>query len=279
MQQVPIKFTINDFLNYKHTQRKITMITVYDFHMAQIIAETAVDVLLVGDSLGMVVQGNNNTLSVTLDEMAYHAKAVRRGAPHKFIIVDMPYLSYHLDPITTIKNAGYLIQTTQADAVKLEINHPNLLAHIQALVSAQIPVIAHVGMTPQSVNLFGGFKTQGKTIDQAQHILDLAIASQEHGASAVVLECIPRQLAAEITAQLTISSIGIGAGEACDGQVLVLNDLLGFTPQPPHFAKQYLAGRDLICQAVNQFSSEVTSQEFPIFSLAKDKFYANNQFN
>ena len=152
------KFNITDFVNYKASGRKITMVTAYDYHSAQILAESQIDTILVGDSLGMVIQGKQNTLSVTLEDILYHTQAVRRGAPNTFIIADMPYLSYHLDVNTSIQNAGLLISQGGADAVKLEINHPSAIEHIQGLVAAQIPVIAHVGLTPQSVNVFGGFK-------------------------------------------------------------------------------------------------------------------------
>lgn len=263
MLQAPAKFRINDFNLYKQSGRKIVMITAYDFHSAQILSEAAVDIILVGDSLGMVVQGHANTLSVSLDDILYHTKAVRRGAPDSYIVSDMPYLSYHTDINTTINNAGRLISQGQADAVKLEINHPKTLEHIAALVAAQIPVIAHIGMTPQSFNLFGGFKLQGKSQTQAQHISSLAAAAEEHGATAIVIECVPSPLAQQITAQLTIATIGIGAGQACNGQVLVFHDLLGLNATAPKFVKQYLNGRELFTQAISSFIQEVQKAEFP----------------
>lgn len=257
------KFTIADFNTYKTHAKKITMITAYDFNHAQLIAESLIDTILVGDSLGMVIQGSNNTLSVTLDDILYHTKAVRRGAPDKFIVADMPYLSYYLDSKTTIQNAGALICAGGADAVKLEINNVNMLTQITALTNAQISVIAHIGMTPQSVNVFGGFKVQGKNTEQVQHIEKMAQLAQDAGASAIVIECVPSNLAQKITETLLIPTIGIGAGNGCDGQVLVLNDLLGMSKHTPKFAKQYLDGKSLIKNALNKFSHEVTSQTFP----------------
>ena len=256
-------FKISDFAKYKTSQRKITMVTAYDYHQAQILEQSPIDIILVGDSLGMVMQGKNNTLAVTLDEIIYHTQAVRRGAPSAFIVADMPYLTYHGDINTTIQNAGKLISHGQADAVKLEINHPQTVEHIAALCAAQIPVIAHIGMTPQSINVFGGFKLQGKTPSQIEHILQLARSSQEMGASAIVIECVPSPLAAQLTQELSIATIGIGAGNSCDGQVLVLNDLLGLTLQPPKFVKQYLKSRELINDALVEFSREVQNAEFP----------------
>ena len=257
------KFTIADFSIYKTQTKKITMITAYDFNHAQLIAESLIDTILVGDSLGMVVQGSNNTLNVSLNDILYHTKAVRCGAPDKFIVADMPYLSYHLDSKTTIQNAGTLICAGGADAVKLEINNVNMLSQISSLTDAQIPVIAHIGMTPQSVNVFGGFKVQGKNTEQVQHIEKMAQLAQDAGASAIVIECVPSSVAQKITETLLIPTIGIGAGNCCDGQVLVLNDLLGMSKHTPKFAKQYLDGKFLIKNALNEFSHEVTSQTFP----------------
>lgn len=257
------KFTIADFNIYKTQAKKITMITAYDFNHAQLIAESLIDTILVGDSLGMVVQGANNTLNVSLEDILYHTKAVRRGAPDKFIVADMPYLSYHLDSKTTIQNAGTLICAGGADAVKLEINNVTMLPQISSLTDAQIPVIAHIGMTPQSVNVFGGFKVQGKNETQVQHIEKMAQFAQDAGASAIVIECVPSSVAQKITETLSIPTIGIGAGNGCDGQVLVLNDLLGISKHTPKFAKQYLDGKSLIKNALNKFSYEVTSQAFP----------------
>lgn len=257
------KFNIGDFAESKSKNRKITMIASYDFHSAKLLSAAEIDIILVGDSLGMVVQGNQNTLSVTIDEMIYHTKAVRRGAPNTFIVADMPYLTYHMDINSTIQNAGLLISKAGADAVKLEINHENAINHISALHAAQIPVIAHVGMTPQSINMFGGFKLQGKTQTQVEHIQHLAIQAETNGAIACVVECIPSSLAKLLTENLKIATIGIGAGKDCDGQVLVLNDLLGLTIKPPKFAKSYLNGSELFNEAIISFIKEVQNSEFP----------------
>ena len=256
-------FTLNDFNNYKTAHKKITMVTAYDYFSAKLVEHAGIDTILVGDSVGMVFAGKENTLSVSIDEIIYHAKAVKRGAPNTFIVADMPYLSYHLDSKTTIQNAGALICAGGADAVKLEINNVNMLTQITALTNAQIPVIAHIGMTPQSVNVFGGFKVQGKNTEQVQHIEKMAQLAQDAGASAIVIECVPSNLAQKITETLLIPTIGIGAGNSCDGQVLVLNDLLGMSKHTPKFAKQYLDGKSLIKNALNKFSHEVTSQTFP----------------
>ena len=257
------KFTITDFNNYKQNQRKITMVTAYDFLSAQLLEAAGVDIILVGDSLGMVVKGDHNTLSVSIDDMLYHTKAVRRGAPDSFIVADMPYLSYHTDINTTIQNAGKLICQGMANAVKLEINHLSTLKHIEALIAAQIPVVGHLGMTPQSVNIFGGFKVQGKTDKQATHITMLAKELEEKAISAIVLECMPAKIAEEITHTITIPTIGIGAGINCDGQVLVFHDLLGITDYKPKFVKSYLNGRELIIDSLGKFITEVRNKDFP----------------
>lgn len=257
------QFTITDFMSYKQKEQKITMLTAYDFYTAQLAEEAGVDILLVGDSLGMVIQGESNTLSVTLDEIIYHSKAVRRGAPNSFIIGDLPYLTYHLDVYQTIKNAGRLIQESKVNAVKLELNHPNTMNHLENLISAQIPVIAHIGMTPQSFNIFGGFRVQGKNEVQIKHICNLAIEAQTKGACAVVVECVPPEVTMQICKSLDIPVIGIGAGAQCDGQVLVINDLLGITPANPKFAKTYVDGRAIIKKAIGEYVAEVKSNKFP----------------
>jgi len=256
-------FSINDFAKFKANQQKITMITAYDYTSAQILELSEIDIILVGDSLGMVIQGEQNTINVTLENILYHTKAVRRGAPNSFIVADMPYLSYHFSTSETIKNAAQLICQGGANAVKLEVNHVVAIEHIKALIAAQIPVIGHIGMTPQSVNVFGGFKTQGKTEAQAKHILELAYEVQSAGASAIVLECIPVDLAAEITGKLDIPTIGIGAGNICDGQVLVFHDLLGLTSAPPKFVKKYCDAQQLMMQSVKQFATDVQNGKFP----------------
>ena len=257
-------FTLNDFYTYKKNQQKITMVTAYDYFSARLVADAGIDTILVGDSLGMVFAGNENTLSVSVDDMIYHAKAVKKGAPESFIIVDMPYLSYHVTPFETIKNAGRIIKETNAHAVKVEINNLATLPHVEALLNSQIPVIGHLGLTPQSVNMFGGFKVQGKTPDQADKIIDLANKLTELGVSAIVLECMPENLAQKITTQIDIPTIGIGSGNVCDGQVLVFYDMLGFEPgKTPKFVKQFAQAYDYLTAALKDYAHEVNNATFP----------------
>lgn len=257
------KFSINDFAKYKLNQQKITMVTAYDYISAQILELSGIDTILVGDSLGMVIQGEANTINVTLENIVYHTKAVRKGAPNSFIIADMPYLSYHFSTNETIKNAAQLICHGGANAVKLEINHLAAIEHIEALIAAQIPVIGHIGMTPQSINMFGGFKLQGKTEIEAEHITEMAIKVEAAGVSAIVLECIPEDLAAKITAMISIPTIGIGAGNNCDGQVLVFHDLLGLNPNPPKFARKYCNTQQLMLDSLSEFANDVKNGRFP----------------
>jgi 3-methyl-2-oxobutanoate hydroxymethyltransferase len=258
-------FKLNDFQVYKQTHKKITMVTAYDYFSAKIVAESGIDTILVGDSLGMVFAGNNDTLSVTIDNMIYHANAVKKGAPDSFIIVDMPFLSYHTKETKTIKNAGKIIKATNCNAVKVEINSIATLSHVKALIDAQIPVIGHLGLTPQSVNIFGGFKIQGKTNMEANKIIDLAAKLNEIGVSAIVLECIPDELAKAITTQINIPTIGIGAGNACDGQVLVFYDLLGFEPDKKlKFVKEYANAYQYLTTALKNYKNEVNQAKFPL---------------
>lgn len=256
-------FSIKDFSNFKSEQKKITMVTAYDYTSAQILESASINTILVGDSLGMVIQGKQNTIEVTIDDILYHTKSVRAGAPNSFIIADMPYLSYHFSPNDTIKNAAKLICNGTANAVKLEVNHTSTIEHIKSLISAQIPVIGHIGMTPQSVNIFGGFKVQGRTNNEALHILELAKKIEESGASAIVLECIPIDLAQQITKELTIPTIGIGAGNYCDGQVLVFHDLIGLTDSPPKFVKSYCNAKEILTESITTFANDVTNGKFP----------------
>ncbi len=251
-------FKLNDFQTYKQNDKKISMVTAYDYFSAKIVAESEIDTILVGDSLGMVFAGNKNTISVTVDDMIYHAKAVKNGAPNSFIIVDMPFLSYHSTLAKTIKNAGKIIKSTYCNAVKVEINSEQTISHVKALIDAQIPVIGHIGLTPQSVNIFGGFKTQGKTTDEANKIIDFAHKLVEAGVSAIVLECIPEQLAKTITNQINVPTIGIGAGMYCDGQVLVFHDLLGFDPNKKYqFVTQYANAYGYLTDALKNYKLDV----------------------
>ncbi len=258
-------FKLNDFQTYKQNNKKISMVTAYDYFSAKIVTEAAIDIILVGDSLGMVFAGNENTISVTIDDMIYHAKAVKNGAPNSFIIVDMPFLSYHSTKAKTIKNAGKIIKATNCNAVKVEINSITTLAHVKALIDAQIPVIAHIGLTPQSVNVFGGFKIQGKTISEANKIIDFANKLNEIGVTAIVLECIPHELAEKITSEIKIPTIGIGAGNGCDGQVLVFYDLLGFNPNnKPKFVTQYANAYEYLTNALKSYKQDVTTPKIQL---------------
>lgn len=262
-------FTLNDFSKFRQAKQKITMVTAYDYFSAKIVEAANTDVILVGDSLGMVFAGNDNTLGVTIDDMIYHTKAVKKGAPNSFILVDMPYLSYHITPEDTVRNAGRIIQETSANAVKVEVNSQATIMHVKALIAAQIPVIAHIGMTPQSINMFGGFKLQGKTSEVADKIVLFARQLTEIGVSAIVLECMPSDLAKIITDTVNVATIGIGSGHMCDGQVLVFYDLLGFNPNLKiKFVKQYANAHELLVGGVKAFSEEVKNSTFPDSSYA-----------
>ncbi len=256
------QFTINDFREAKG-QRKITMLTAYDYSMAKILDNAGVDCLLVGDSLGMVFQGHDSTLKVTMDDMVYHTKAVSRGVNRAFVVGDMPFLSYHISVEEAVGNAGRLVQEGGAKAIKLE-GGKDVIPQIKGILRAQIPVMGHIGLTPQSVNRFGGFKVQGKEAAAAQAIIDDALALEEAGVFAIVLEAVPAKLATLITQKLTIPTIGIGASAECDGQVLVVNDMLGmYSDFTPKFVKQFANLKDLIEQGVSNYISEVNAQAFP----------------
>jgi 3-methyl-2-oxobutanoate hydroxymethyltransferase len=241
----------------------LVMVTAYDATFARMLDEAGADILLVGDSLGMVVQGNDDTLSVTVDDIVYHCRAVSRGARRPHIVGDMPFLSYQVTPEEAVRNAGQIIARGGAQAVKLEGGR-TVAPTIERIVAAGIPVMAHVGLTPQSVHAMGGFKVQGKAEDEAQRILDDARAVAEAGAYALVLEGIPGPLAARITQAVPIPTIGIGAGVDCDGQVLVCYDLLGLTPNlKPKFVKGYDSLFERGVAAARAFCDEVRAREFP----------------
>ena len=248
--------------SHPNTQ-KITCLTAYDYPTARLLDEAGVDVILVGDSLGMVVLGQENTLQVTIDEMLHHARAVRRGTHRALMVVDMPYGSYHTDSAESLRNAVRFVKEAGAEAVKVE-GGERRLELIARLTEAEIPVMGHVGLTPQSVNALGGYRVQGKTADAAEQLLRDAHAVQSSGAFAVVLEAVPRELAAQITRELRIPTIGIGAGPDCDGQILVVHDLLGLTfNQTPKFARQYANVGETISNAVREYCSDVSSGGFP----------------
>lgn len=257
------KFTVSSFLQAKARKEKITMLTAYDYSMAKIVNDAGIDAILVGDSLGMVVQGYESTLEVTMDDMVYHCRAVSRGAENALIVGDMPFLSYHISVEDAVRNAGRLIQEGKAHAVKLE-GGVDQVANVTAIVKAQIPVMGHIGLTPQSVNMFGGFKVQGKDTTQAQKVIDDALALEAAGVFAIVLEGIPEKLATLITEKISIPTIGIGAGRYCDGQVLVIHDLLGmYSGHSPKFSKRYAALNETIKDSVTAYITEVKTARFP----------------
>ncbi|MSQ01033.1 MAG: 3-methyl-2-oxobutanoate hydroxymethyltransferase [Myxococcales bacterium] len=257
------RLTAPELLKMKAAGEKIAMVTAYDFSMARLMDRSGADMVLVGDSLGMVIQGQSDTLRVTLDEMAYHGRCVARGLERAHLTIDMPFLSYQLSPTQALQNAGRLVQEGLAQAVKLEGGARTAPA-IRACVEAGIPVVGHVGLTPQSVHAFGGFKVQGRDAETAARIRDDALAVQDAGAFCIVLEMIPATLAAELTALLTIPTIGIGAGNDCDGQVLVCNDLLGLDERfKPRFVKRFADLAQAVAAAGSAYVAEVKAGTFP----------------
>ena len=245
------------------SQQRIAMLTAYDFPSAKISDAAGADVILVGDSLGMVVLGYPDTLSVTVDDMLHHLRAVVRGTAHALIVGDMPYLSYHVSLAESVRNAGRFIQSG-AHAVKVEGGKASRIKTISAILDAEIPVMGHIGLTPQSVNALGGFKLQGKNADDARRLIDEALALEHAGCFALVLECVPAELAAYITQRLTIPTIGIGAGVHCDGQVLVHHDILGLCEgHTPKFVRRYAtAGREMQT-ALEHYVADVRDGSFP----------------
>jgi len=256
------KITIPDVLQMKPAGRRITVLTSYDFPFTRLIDGGGIDIILVGDSAGVVFAGHDTTLPVTMDEMLYHVKAVRRADPRALVVADMPFMSCQTGIEDACRNCGRMIKEGGAEAVKIE-GGSNMAHIIRAVSSIDIPVMAHIGLTPQSVHRMGGYKVQGRK-EQAERIREDALAVQNAGAFAVVLEGIPAKLAAEISAELTIPTIGIGAGPACDGQVLVIHDILGLCEKySPKFVKRYADLAPLISGAVKQYVDEVRSGDFP----------------
>jgi 3-methyl-2-oxobutanoate hydroxymethyltransferase len=252
-----------DFLKMKENKEKIVMLTAYDFPSAKQAEQGGVDLILVGDSLGMVVLGYDSTVPVTIEDMIHHTKAVKRGAKNTFIIVDMPFLTYHLSIKDTLVNAGRLIQETGANAVKVE-GADDVIEKISALTRAGIPVCAHLGLTPQSVGVLGGYKVQGKDTQAALKLIDDAKKCEEAGAFAVVLECVPKQLADEVSKSVSIPIIGIGAGIDVDGQVLVYHDILGYgVERVPKFVKQYYSLNPFIFESIQSYVQDVKMNKFP----------------
>jgi 3-methyl-2-oxobutanoate hydroxymethyltransferase len=255
--------SVSTFLDMKAKGEKITMLTAYDYSMAKLLDDAGVDSLLVGDSLGMTMLGYDNTLSVTMEDMLHHVKAVVRAAKQAMVIADMPFLSYHTTPEAAVLNAGRFIQEAGAHAVKLE-GGLAVKDKIEAIIAAQIPVIGHLGLTPQSVNMMGGFKVQGKSEAQARKIIEEAKLLEALGCFAIVLECVPAKLAKLISESISIPTIGIGAGNGCDGQVLVIQDVLGmYDALSPKFVKTYANLKVAIQDATKAYCEEVKSGAFP----------------
>lgn len=255
--------TVTTLSEMKANGEKITMLTAYDYSTAKCLDKAGVDTLLVGDSLGMTMLGYENTLAVTLEDMIHHCKAVKRGVKRALVICDMPFLSYHISPEKTVENAGRIIKETGAHAVKIE-GGVEVKAHIEALIRAQIPVVGHLGLTPQSVNALGGFKVQGKSEAQAKKLVDDALLLEALGCCAIVLECIPAALATLVSERLSVPTIGIGAGAGCDGQVLVIHDMLGlYSDFVPKFVKRYADLEAVIDAAVGAYCNDVKNGAFP----------------
>jgi len=241
----------------------LSMITAYDFTMARLLDEGGADILLVGDSLGMVVQGHPTTLPVTVDEICYHGRAVARGARHAHVVGDMPFMSFQVSAERALENAGKMIKEGGFESVKLE-GGEEVADHVRRIVAAGIPVMGHVGLTPQHVHAMGGFKVQGKDVEAADRVIEGARALEEAGAYAIVLEAIPPDLAEEVTAAVSVPTIGIGAGPTCDGQVLVCYDLLGMYPDlKPKFAKRFAEVGEQIIAATQAYVGEVQGKSFP----------------
>ncbi|WP_141432616.1 3-methyl-2-oxobutanoate hydroxymethyltransferase [Bacillus sp. 03113] len=252
-----------DFLKMKQSNEKIVMLTAYDYPSAKLAEQGGVDVILVGDSLGMVVLGYDSTIPVTLEDMMHHTKAVKRGAKDTFIVTDMPFLTYHLSVRDTLIHAGRLMQEAGAHAVKLE-GADEVIEHIAALTSAGIPVCSHLGLTPQSVGVLGGYKVQGKDASAAKKLLEDAKKCEAAGAFALLLECVPRQLAKEISENLSIPVIGIGAGLDVDAQVLVYHDIVGYgVERVPKFVKQYHSVNPFILESIQAYTADVKNKRFP----------------
>lgn len=259
-----MKNTVLTFAKAKEEGTKISMLTAYDYSTAKLIDESGVNSILVGDSLGNVMLGYEDTVSVTMDDMLHHTKAVSRGAKNALVVADMPFMSYQTSTYDAVVNAGRLIKEGRANAVKLE-GGKEVCPQIKAIVDAGIPVCAHIGLTPQSINALGGNRVQGKTEAAAKKLLEDALCVQEAGAFAVVIEAVPEKLATLITNKLDIVTIGIGAGSGCDGQVLVYQDMLGmFSDFTPKFVKKYANIGDIMREAFKKYDEEVKNKQFPL---------------
>lgn len=258
-----MKNTVLTLQKQKEQKDKIVMVTAYDYTTAKIMDESGANTILVGDSLGMVMLGYEDTLSVTMEDMIHHSAAVARGTKNAFVVTDMPFMSYQTSVYDAVVNAGRLMKEGRANAVKLE-GGAEFAPHIEAIVKASIPVVAHIGLTPQSVNAFGGFKVQGKDLKAAQKLIEDAKAVEAAGACMVVMECVPAKLAAKITEELHIPTIGIGAGAGCDGQVLVYQDLLAmYSDMKPKFVKQFAQVGEAMREGVKAYIDETKAGTFP----------------
>ncbi|HMC23458.1 MAG TPA: 3-methyl-2-oxobutanoate hydroxymethyltransferase [Thermoanaerobaculia bacterium] len=256
------KVTVPAIRAMKRVQR-IGMLTAYDYPTAKIADAAGTDIILVGDSLGMVVLGYPDTLSVTVEDMIHHTRAVVRGTQRALVVGDMPYMSYHISIEESVRNAGQFIRAG-ANAVKIEGGKPQRIRTVEAIRDAEIPVMGHIGLTPQSVNVVGGFKLQGKNADDARRLLDEAIALDRAGCFSIVLECVPEELASLITERVSVPTIGIGAGPACDGQVLVFHDLLGlYDGHTPKFVRRYANTGEEMRKAIAKYLEDVRSGRFP----------------
>ncbi|WP_285766205.1 3-methyl-2-oxobutanoate hydroxymethyltransferase [Peribacillus sp. SI8-4] len=252
-----------DFLKMKQNQEKIVMLTAYDYPSAKLAEQAGVDMILVGDSLGMVVLGYESTIPVTVNDMIHHTKAVKRGAPDTFVVTDMPFMSYHLSMDETLKNAARIMQEGHADAVKLE-GADDVVEKISALTKAGIPVVAHLGLTPQSVGVLGGYKVQGKDAEAAAQLVEDAKKCEAAGAMAIVFECVPHQVGELVTRHLEIPTIGIGAGAETDGQVLVYHDVIKYgVDRVAKFVKVFGDANQLIGQSLINYVDEVKANRFP----------------
>lgn len=258
-----MKNTVSTFQEAKDKGERLTMLTAYDYSTAKLMDESGINGILVGDSLGNVILGYEDTISVTMEDMIHHGAAVARGAKNALVVVDMPFMSYQTSVYDAVVNAGRLMKEGRANAVKLE-GGATVTKQIAAITDAGIPVMAHLGLTPQSINAFGGNKVQGKSEEAAKKLIEDALAVQEAGAFSVVLECIPAKLAAIITEKLTIPTIGIGAGAGCDGQILVYQDMLGmFSDYVPKFVKRFADVGTVMKDAFAAYSEEVCSGTYP----------------
>ena len=269
-----MKKTVSTFREQKAKGEKISMLTVYDYSTAKLMDEAGINGILVGDSLGMVMLGYEDTLPVTMEDMIHHTAAVCRGAKNTLVVGDMPFMSYQVSVEEAVYNAGRLMKEGRCQAVKLE-GGASVCPQIRAITNASIPVMAHIGLTPQSINAFGGFKVQGKSEEAAKKLLEDAKAVEEAGAFAVVLECVPAKLAELISKSISIPTIGIGAGAGCDGQILVYQDMLGlFSDFTPKFVKKYANVGEMMTQAFRDYIADVQEGSFPApehtFAISED---------